>query len=160
DRPEGRPREEAVRVSAGDERRQGRPQGGRGDDRGAGGGPGEAADGVVADGARHEAGPDARAARQGAGAARGAAGKEAGAPPAGPAGSRRRRGVRRAGPAWRRSAPGAAGDAAESVVSEGKNAQSPRKRSSFHGSPCMWYPFSSQKPARSSATSSKPLTHL
>ncbi len=38
--------------------------------------------------------------------------------------------------------------------------RSSRKRSSVHGSPRMWYPLTSQKPARSSATSSRPLAHL
>ena len=39
-------------------------------------------------------------------------------------------------------------------------AQPSRKRSSVHGSPRMWYPFSSQNPARSSARSSNPLAHF
>ena len=52
-----------------------------------------------------------------------------------------------------------AGKPAARPAPEPLSAQS-RNRSSVHGSPCMWYPFSSQNPARSSRTSSKPLAHL
>ena len=158
DRPEGRPREEAVRLRAGDAAptrstaRSSRRRSRRASRRAR-----SLQKELALDGARHEAGADARAAREGDAAARSRSVRRWRSAAAACARGTTFRTSRRRRPAGT-PAQAAAGSRdpvrtySPRLIRQRRDAlpasrSGSRNRSSRHGSPRMWYPFSSQNPA-------------